>query len=433
MNITEDLFQSPADEFHLACLLLSPTGQVHLEGTLDALDPDDFYDPAIGQLWSAARIIHGRGDRVTKRALLTEAPTARNPGFPPIKSPVTKARLEQISGEPVYPHKLSASIHAVQEAAKMRRFAQTVERISAHLATASDYSQALSVAWELLARLDETELPTDAVNFATLADEFYKHTTETTQQTVPTPWDELNEVFNGGLHPGRSFIVAGRPGAGKSLAGLNIAAHAAENGHTTLVISEEMSNQELTGRLMAAGAHVEYSQVARNTMDEWTTTLIKEYSEKHRHMPLWVIDRTNLTIEHVAAVARTMKRTRGLELIVVDYLQLLDATDKTKIREQQIAHISRSIKLLSRELGCVVITLAQLNRDNVRTSRRPTLADLRESGTLEQDADAVILLHHEETERGEPAGDVTLIIGKNRFGPKADIKLRWRGHQARIG
>lgn len=434
MNATDELLHSPADEFHLACLLLSPAGRIHLGHTLDTINPEDFYDPAIAQLWAAAQIIHTRGDRVTKRALLTEAPTARNPGFPPVKTPITKARLDQISGEPVYIDKLPTSIRTVQETAKLRRLAQTLELINTHLIDAQDYSQALSTAWELMGRLEDSELPTDAVPFAALVDDFHKtNTDEQPTRIVPTPWDELNDIFAGGLHSGRSFVVAGRPGAGKSLAGLNIAANAAETGHPTLVISEEMSNHELTGRLLAAGAHAEYGEIVRNTMSDWTTTLVTEYCEKHRDMPLWAVDRPNLTIEHVAGIARTMRRTNGLDLLVIDYLQLLDASDKTKVREQQVAHISRTIKLLSRELGCAIITAAQLNRDNVKTSRRPTLADLRESGSLEQDADAVILLHHETTEHGDPTGDVLLIVGKNRFGPRRDITLRWRAHQARIG
>jgi replicative DNA helicase len=435
MTTADSLLHSPADEFHLACALLSPNARIHLDHTLNALDPDDFHDPAIAQLWAAAKTIHTRGERITKRALLTEAPTARNPGFPATKTPITKARLDQISGEPVYIDKLPHSIHTIQETAKLRRLAETLERIHNHLITTHDYSQALSTTWELLNRLDDSEQPHDAVPFSTLTDDFHKTTTEQPEPTrvIPTPWDEVNDIFAGGLHPGRSFIVAGRPGAGKSLAGANLAAHAAENGHTTLIISEEMSNHELTGRLLAAGAHAEYTEIVKHAMSDWTTTLITEYCEKHHDMPLWAIDRPHLTIEHIAAIARTMKRTHNLELLFIDYLQLLDATDKTKIREQQISHISRAIKLLSRELDCAIITAAQLNRDNTKANRKPTLADLRESGSLEQDADAVILLHHETTEHGDPTGDVTLIIDKNRFGRKAEVSLRWRAHQARIG
>lgn len=424
MSTTEELLHSPADEFHLACLLLSPTGRIHLGDTLDAIDPDAFYEAHYGRMWAAARIIHTAGQRVTKRALLAEADT-----------PAIRARLDRISGEPVYLGKLQASIHAVQQTAKMRRLVQTLDRIKSHTVTAEDYSHALGMAWELMGRLDESTLPADVIPFSTLVDDWHKTMAggSLVGEVIPTPWPELNTLLAGGLHAGRSFIIAGRPGTGKSLSGLNCAQHAAEQGFPVLVVSEEMSGFELTGRLMASGGRVEYGEIARYDMSAWTTQVVTEYGETNRDMPLYVIDRPNLTIEHVAAVARTMKRTKGLDLLVIDYLQLLQATDSKKVREQQVAHISRSVKLLSRELGCVILTLAQLNRDSAKADRRPVLADLRESGSLEQDMDAGILLHHEETDDGHPTGNVTFIVAKSRFGPKGDVELRWRGHQARIG
>ncbi len=424
MSNAEEYLHSPDDERHLACLLLSPTGRVYLGDALDTVDPDDFYETHYGRMWTAARTIHTNGQRVTKRSILGEVDT------PPIR-----ARLEQISGEPVYITKLPASIRAVQQLAKQRRLVQTLQRGITHTVAAEDYSQALGTVWELMHRLDESDTPTEVVPFATLVDDFHKTMTSDTHvgDVIPTPWPDLNDLLSGGLHTGRSFVAAGRPGAGKSILGLGAAAHAAEQGFHTLVVSEEMSNFEVTGRLLAAGAQVEYGEITRYAMSSDTSTAILEYGDTNRDMPLYVIDRPNLTIEYVAALARIMKRTKGLDLLVIDYLQLLEATDRGKVREQQVAHISRSVKLLSRELGCAIVTLAQLNRENVRTSRKPTLADLRESGSLEQDADAVILLHHEETEDGRGTGMVTFIIAKSRFGPKADIELRWRGHQARIG
>lgn len=436
MSIAEEYLQSPADEFHLACLLLSPTARVHLGDTLDALDPDDFYDPATGQLWAAARMIHGRGDRVTKRALLAEAPTALDPGFPPVKSPLTKAKLEQISGEPVFVDKIQPGIQRIKQTARMRSLVQALERVRAYTVTAEDYSQALGVAWEELHRLDERDLPTEVVPFATLVEDFHKAMAgeAIVGQVVPTPWPELNSLFAGGLHPSRSVIIAGRPGDGKTMGALNVAQHAAEQHFPTLVVSEEMSNLEVTGRLMAAGAQVEYGEITRQDMSDYTASAVAEYGERYRDMSLWVIDKPNLTIEYIAAIARNMKRRHGLALLVIDYLQLLAASDKTKVREQQVAHISKTIHDLARELKIAIVVAAQLNRDNAKANRKPTKADLRESGSLEQDADSVILLHHELTEDGRRGtGYVHLIVAKNRQGPEGEIELRWRGHQARIG
>lgn len=437
MTTTENCLNSPPDEFHLACLLLSPTGRVHLTDALEKLDPEDFNDFVWGWTWAAARSIHTKGHRVTKRTILAVRDQAPDTLSMPIASPaaaVLAARLDLISGEPAYPTKIDASIKNIQETAKLRRLINTLDRIKAHAIT-HDYSQTLGIAWDLLGNLEESTIPADVIPFSTLVDDFHKTMAGglSAGEVIPTPWPELNNLLSGGLHAGRSFIAAGRPGAGKSILGLGMAAHAAEQGFPTLVISEEMSNFEVTGRLMAAGARVEYGEITRYDMSAHTAAAVAEYGDSNREMPLYAIDRPNLTIEYVAAVARTMKRTQGLDLLVIDYLQLLQATDRGKPREQQVAHISRSIKLLSRELGCAIVTLAQLNRDNVKANRRPTLADLRESGSLEQDSDAVILLHHNETDDAQPTGMVTFIVAKSRFGPKNDVELRWRGHQARIG
>lgn len=448
MTDPAEYLNAPQDEFHLACLLLSPTGTAYLGHALDAVHPGDFYDSIIGWMWSAARTIHGSGARVTKRALLAlrdkEYPR-RTPDAAPVAdaslplnapaAPSLRARLEQISGEPVYTGRLQASVRAVTQSAKMRRLVETLDRAKSHAITAEDYSQALNLTHELLGKLEESELPADAVPFSDLVDDFNKSMTGglSVGEVIPTPWDELNELLSGGLHPGRSFVVAGRPGHGKSNAGLNMASHAAEQGFPTLVISEEMSGLEVTGRLMASGARVEYSEITRFAMGPDTQAAVSTYGEENRGMPLWVVDRPSLTIEHISAIAHSLKRRHGLGLLVIDYLQLLGATDRRVIREQQVAHISKSIKDLSRDLGCAVVTAAQLNRDNVKSNRRPTIADLRESGSIEQDADAVILLHHEETEEGLSTGMVTLIVAKSRFGRKDDVELRWRGNQARMG
>jgi replicative DNA helicase len=252
-------------------------------------------------------------------------------------------------------------------------------------------------------------------------------------EVVPTPWPELDELFSGGFHPGRSFVIGGRLGEGKSIVGIQCAQVAAEQGFRTLVISEEMSGLEVTGRMMAAGARVEYREITRCAMGAETQARVAEYSDTNRNMPLWVMDKPGLTIEYIAAVARTMKRRQGLDMLVVDYLQLLDASDKRVSREQQVAHIAKAVKDLARELQCVIIILAQLNRENEKAKRKPTPADLRESDAIGQHADAVIMLYHELTDEGDPTGMVTLIVGKNRFGRKDSVTLRWRGHQARIG
>lgn len=424
MTTSEEYLQSEPDEFHLACLLLSPTGAVYLGEALDAIGPEDFYDAHYGLLWDAARKVCSAGQRVTKRTLLAE-----------VNTPAVKARLERVSGEPVFTSKIQASIRTVKELAQTRRLVQALERSKSRAVTAEDYSHALGIAWEELKQLEGSGTPAEVKPFSVLADEFHKRMADGPRvgDIVPTPWPELNELLAGGLHRRRSYVVAARPNEGKSILLANVVAHAAEHGSPSLLVSAEMSDFEVTGRLMAAGGRVEHGEISRYAMSEHTARRVAEYSETHRGMPLWVVDRSDLPIEYIAALSRSMQRSNGLDVVGLDYLQLLGVSDKSAHREQQVSHISKSAKNLAMELHCAVVSAAQLNRQNTRENVRPVLKDLRESGSLEQDADVVILIHHELDSEGRPTGMVTLIVAKNRHGKRGEVEVRFRGHQVRMG
>lgn len=424
MTTAEELQQSAPDEFHLACLLLSPSGSTYLAHALDAVGPADFFDTHYGRLWEVARSIHAAGGRITKRSLLAE-----------VDNPAARIRLDRVSGEPVYTEKIQASINAVIGTAKMRRLVQALNGALSSVSTAEDYGRALEIAHAALNKLDEADAPTEVIPFSQLVDDFRKAQAGGLEmgEVVPTPWRELDEVLSGGFHPKKVFVVAGRLGEGKSIAGGMAAQHSAEQGFPTLVVSAEMPGLELAGRMMAAGARVEYGEITRFAMTANSQARVDVYCAQHRDMPLWVVDKTGMPVEAVAAVARSVKRKHGLALLMVDYLQLVEATDKRVPREQQVSHISKALHGVARELECAVVVLAQLNREGVKSNRKPLPSDLRESDAIGQDADCVILLYHPQTDEGDPTGMVNFIVGKNRFGPKTEIELRWRGHQARIG
>lgn len=424
MSTAADVLWSEADEHQLAALLLSPSGRHMLDGALEKVSPEDFYDPHFGVLWQSAQAITTAGGRISKRTLLAEKDT-----------PAVRARLDAITGATVSGHRVSAAITTVREYSQRRRLVQAAERIVDQAMSAEDYSQAHERSMQMLAALDGGHTSAEIVSFAALGERWSAEMArqESATPVIPTPWPGIDEVLVGGLHAGRVYLVAGRPGSGKSLAGLNLAQCAAERGNPTLVFSAEMGGHEVTSRLLASGGQVEYAEMTRRAMSPETDLRAREYLNTNRDMPLHLVDRANITTEYIASTARTFKRQHGLGLLVVDYLQLLSITDRSVIREQQVAHISRSMKLLSRELDCAVVVLAQLNRGNTRENRRPSLADLRESGSLEQDADVVVLLHHEPLEDGSPSGEVHLILGKNRTGRTGDVTLGWRAYQARIG
>lgn len=240
---------------------------------------------------------------------------------------------------------------------------------------------------------------------------------------IPTPWLELNEWLHGGMHKGQLIIVGGRPGGGKSNAGLNMVLEAAEKSYPSTVFSVEMDDVEVASRLLAAGSWQPVGQLISKRMEKDTFAAVEEYIASKKGMPLEVVDQAYITVEQIVAHCR-MRRP---DAIFVDYAQLVQATNSKVSREQQVAHITRSLKVAAKHLQMAVVVAAQLNRGPI--DRTPVISDLRESGAAEQDADVVLLLHRGGSEEGE----VEMICGKNRNGPTGTINLMFRGALARVG
>jgi len=449
--MTQSGDQPLSDEHHLACVLLAPSGRIWLDQLLADVAPEDFADPVLSWIWSAAKLLHGRSQPISRRSLSALRETvspSRRPGEPrqrgeviaglPLVAPaanILHTEISRLLGTSVSAPDLATLSRHVRENGRLRRLAHRLDVARQSLATATDYGTALQHCQEALSGAEEVGPAGDIRAFPDLVDEFWSWQRRPVQpgEVIPTPWPEVDEHLSGGVHSGRMIVFAGRPGAGKTNAGIELLARASELGHTTLLVSQEMSALEVTGRALAQGARVPYRQIVRRTMDADTHASVTAYAQRHRDMPMFVIDRPGMSVEHVGAASRSLHRTSEVRIIGVDYAQLLEASDSRVNRVQQVSHISRSLKLLSRELSCAVVLLSQLNRDSVKDRRRPELSDLKESGSLEQDPDVVILIHHVVDSSGQHTGIVELIIAKNRFGKTAIVELPWRGDQARMG
>jgi replicative DNA helicase len=202
-----------------------------------------------------------------------------------------------------------------------------------------------------------------------------------------------------------------------------------------VIFSLEMSRTEITMRLLSAEARIPMQHMRNGSMsdDDWGR-LVRKMSEVSA-APLFIDDSPNLTMMEIRAKARRLKQRHDLRLIVIDYLQLMTSGRKVESRQLEVSEFSRQIKLLAKELGIPVVAISQLNRGSEqRTSKRPLLSDLRESGSLEQDADVVILLHREDAYERESTrpGEADLIIAKHRNGPTRDIVLAFQGHYSRF-
>lgn len=236
----------------------------------------------------------------------------------------------------------------------------------------------------------------------------------------------------GGLRPGHMIVLAARPGMGKSALAGCIALTVARAGDGVLFVSLEMADVELALRLLSIESGLPHSRIEENRIDDGVELDQLATAEKAlASMPLRILDRPQLRVSDIATYARLLKRRHGLGLLVVDYIQLLEPTNRNPNREQQVADQSRALKMLAKSLGVPVIALAQLNRSvENRDNKRPRLSDLRESGSIEQDADSVLFLHRPGV--NDPSADqraATLTIAKNRHGQTGDIELEWIGQR----
>ncbi|WP_433662533.1 DnaB-like helicase C-terminal domain-containing protein [Nocardia sp. CA-128927] len=251
----------------------------------------------------------------------------------------------------------------------------------------------------------------------------------------PTPWPHLNDVIAGGLHPKRCYIIAGRPGGGKTIGLLNIGQFLGESGHPSLIFSMEMSLLEMVSRVMAAGAEASYSHITRRELDQWDLRKLELYRNGGRvdETQLYMMDHSTLTIEDMFAVARQMKHAVGLDAVLIDYIGLVTASKGKRERRDALGHVMKEAVKMAKELDIAVVIASQLNRGPEQSSRPPVLSDLRETGDIEQDCDGAFLLHHPQID-GIPTGEIEFIVGKNRTGPAGVIvTLPWRPNYAKIG
>jgi replicative DNA helicase len=252
---------------------------------------------------------------------------------------------------------------------------------------------------------------------------------------VPTGFSELDELTNG-LHPGQLIILAARPALGKSTLGLDFARSAAiKNDMPTIIFSLEMGRSEIAMRLLSAEASVPLQHMRKGTVhaNDWTT--IAQTRGRINDAPLYIDDSPNLTLVEIRAKCRRLKQKVGLKMVIIDYLQLMTSGKKVESRQQEVSEFSRALKLLAKELEVPVIAISQLNRGpEQRADKKPALSDLRESGSLEQDADMVILLHRESAYEAENprAGEADFIVAKHRNGPTRTITVGFHGHFSRF-
>jgi replicative DNA helicase len=242
---------------------------------------------------------------------------------------------------------------------------------------------------------------------------------------ISTGFRDLDKKL-AGLHPTNLIIVAARPGMGKSALALNMAQNVALNGNTVAVFSLEMSREEVVTRMLCSKGRIDSQKLRTGSLNEGDFTKLSNAAGALYKQNIYVDDSPGLTVTEIRAKCRRLRRKPGLDLVVVDYLQLMNGSGQEN-RQQEIAMISRSLKSLARELHLPIIALSQLNRAvEAREDKRPRLGDLRESGAVEQDADVVMFIYRDEyyfPEKVESKGIAEVVIAKHRQGGVGKVDM----------
>ena len=422
-----------AEQSVLGGMLLSKDA---IADVVESLRASDFYKPAHETIYEAILSLYGHGSPADA---ITVADELKKRG-----------ELTRVGGA-AYLHTLIASVptaanaqyyaEIVKEHAIMRRLIEAGTKIAQlGYANETEVDALVDQAQAEIYAVTDGNAKEDYVSFSEALEATMREIDANSNRPdgvygVPTDFIELDEL-TGGLHGGQMVVIAARPGVGKSTLALDIARSAAIHHHmATVFFSLEMSRTELAMRILSAEGKISMGRLKKGDLDTEGWTNLATLQGRIDSAPLFIDDSPNMTLMEIRAKCRRLKQRNDLKLVVLDYLQLMSSGKKVESRQQEVSEFSRSLKLLAKELDVPVIALSQLNRGSEqRTDKRPMVSDLRESGSIEQDADMVILLHREDMYNpdSDRVGEADMIIAKHRGGPTRTIPLAFSGKYSRF-
>ena len=424
LPVTTEALPAVASDAEVSLLGAAMAGYPDLGGLLEAVQPGDFYAPTHEEIWRAIRVVYERGqqpDPVTVRVALAEAGAKVDP----VRLLDMTQLVPVVAQAAFYAERVvdASSRRAIQRAGtQLHQLAQQ---------DGSDLEFLREQARQAVDEATRSNRQDGARSVADVLPAVLEIAQNGRARTLTTGWPDLDRLISG-LAPGRLVIVGARPGVGKSLMGTNLALHfALHHEHAVLFASIEMNREEVTQRMLAKHAGVNLTALMDGETDERDWGRIAEKLADLNAMPLRILDSPDQTVTTIRREARNYQRQRDdLALIIVDYLQLMNVpVAKGQNRAEALGLVSRGLKLLARETGACVVAMAQVNREAAKSPNgRPRMSDLRESGSIEADADVVILLHQPDDEIPE----LEVIVDKNRHGPKGIAALEVHGHYARL-
>ncbi|MFS0140271.1 replicative DNA helicase [Corynebacterium striatum] len=406
-----------AEQATLGALMQSPSV---VPEVIQRLKPTDFFSPLHGLIYSAILDLYNNDVDIEPAAVGAELERANN--------------LERVGGLPAifevyqaapYSGQVKYHVETIANAAARRRLHDAGLRIVQLAESNEPLDEALNIAQQSLdkATLQDTQHVQSAAEGAA---HVVEHVDEIMSGKLPASglmsgFSVLDETTNG-FKPGQMIIVAARPGVGKSTLATDIMREVSiRQGVPSLLFSLEMSSQEVFTRILSAESGIKLSDLIRGNVSMDEREALGRVQQGVSRAPIFVDDSAETTLVDIRAKTKMLVKKHGIKLMLVDYLQLLQSGSKAESRQQEVSEISRSLKLLAKSCGIPVIALAQLNRgvEKRGDDAAPKPSDLRESGSLEQDADQIILIHRPDVNNPEhaKAGEADLILAKHRGGP----------------
>ncbi|MFM6926853.1 MAG: replicative DNA helicase [Bdellovibrio sp.] len=404
----------------------------------DILFAEDFYKPAHQKIYAAIKELHGKSqpiDIITVTNVLQAEGSMDVVGGPEY--------LIGLLDKTISSANIQSHAKIVREKSLLRKMILTSGKIieRAYDQDFTDVESFMDQAESDIFKLAETKQTSGLVGSMEIVkasiqkiEELYKRKADVTG--LPSGFTDLDKMTSG-LHPGEMTIIAARPSMGKTAFSLGIAQHIALRAKKTIAyFSLEMGKESMMMRMLSSEARVNMSEIRNGKIQDSAWPKLINAASALSEAGIFIDDTPGMSPFEIRSRARRLKAEHGLDCIMIDYLQLMSMKQKFNSREQEVAEISKGLKSIAKELQVPIIALAQLNRGvEGRADRRPMLSDLRESGSIEQDADVIMMLYRDDyydKEDPDKAGHAEVIVGKQRNGATGTVKLRFDAKYARF-
>ena len=418
-----------AERAILGAVMIDPDAMMNVS---DILRPNHFYKEAHKEIFDAALTLYQGGepvDLVTVGELLKRRKTLEAAGG--------RAYLGELTGAVVSTANVEQYARIVEEKSVLRSLIKaSSEIVEEGYSSERETGEILEDAEKKIFDISQKRQHKNVTHIREVLDRNLAHIQELSKQAgelrgITTGFADLNQLTSG-LQKSDLIIIAARPSMGKTAFALNIAVNAAKAGGKVLLFSLEMSEELLTERMLSAESLVEIKKLREGNLEEEEFQKLSDGSERLNGLEIYIDDTPGIAPTVIKNKCKRMiMEKKGLDLVVIDYLQLMSMEGRSENRTLEISALTRYLKQLAREIDCPVVVLSQLSRSvEARTDKRPVLSDLRESGSIEQDADLVMFLYREEYYKKEEStrpGECDIIIAKHRNGPTDTGTLTWLG------